>query len=232
MRASLLLRSTVLLSAFALAACSSDITGLGVRSTVVTTVSVRNPVLFIHGYGSTGAVWFTTIDKFKASGYTSDQLFNWTYYSGQSNVITAYQIAAKVDSILAITGAQKVDLVTHSMGAMSARYYLKNLGGTAKVDAFVSLAGVNHGTNLAWFCSQTPCIEMRPKSAFLVALNTGGEVPGPTRYGAWLSPCDDVINPLWSAGMLGATNTITSCLKHSQMHEDPTVYAQYEAFIQ
>jgi triacylglycerol lipase len=233
MRASILVRSAVIFAAVVLVACSPDMTGPDLQSNRVVTVPVRNPVLFIHGWNSTGATWFTTIDKFKASGYTDAELYNWTYYSGQSNVTTAHQIAAKVDSILAITGAQKVDLVTHSMGSISARYYTKNLGGAAKVEALVSLGGTNHGTNTAYFCLQTSCIEMRPNSSFLKALNKTDETPGSTRYATWRSPCDEVINPLSSPSLSGAvSNTVTACMNHSQLHEDPTVYAQYEAFIQ
>lgn len=93
---------------------------------------------------------------------------------------------------------------------MSARYYTKNLGGAVKVEALLSLAGANHGTNTAYFCSQAACVEMRPNSSFLTALNKTDETAGATRDGTW-----------WS-----------SCLKHSQLHEDATVYGQYEAFIQ
>lgn len=221
------------LSALALiAACSSsDLTGPDVRTSAATMATGRNPVLFVHGWNSTGAAWFTTIDRLIADGYQPSELYNWTYYSAQSNVITAQQIAAKVDSILSITGATQVDIVTHSMGSLSARYYIRNLGGSAKVDALVSLAGANHGTNTAYFCGQTSCIEMRPKSSFLNALNRKDETPGTPRYGTWWSPCDEVINPRTSVLLSGATNNETACLLHSDLHEDPTVYAGFKSWL-
>ncbi len=74
------------------------------------------------------------------------------------------------------------------MGALSARYYTKNLGGSSKVDALISLGGANHGTNTAFFCAQTSCIEMRPNSSFLNALNKKDETPGTPRYATWWSP--------------------------------------------
>ena len=227
------LSSTLRLAALILlAACSgSDLVGPDLRTARVPEVPVRNPVFFVHGWNSTGAAWFSTIDRFKADGYQDSELYNWTYYSAQSNAITAQQISAKVDSILAITGASKVDIVTHSMGAMSARYYVKNLGGTTKVDAFVSLGGTNHGTNTAWFCAQTSCVEMRPNSSFLNALNKKDETPGRSRYATWWSPCDEAINPQNSALLSGATNNQTACISHSDLHENVTVYSQIKGWL-
>lgn len=213
-----------------LAACSSsEISGPGPDPVV--TLPKRNPVFFIHGYNSTGATWFTMIDRLKADGYKDAELYNWTYDSGQSNAATAQQIAAKVDSILSVTGAKQVDIITHSMGAISARYYIKNLGGTGKVDAYISLAGTNHGTSLAVFCSQISCVEMRPNSTYLTALNSDDETPGTPRYFTWWSSCDEAINPVRSAILSDATNTETACIKHSDLHEDATVYSQIKGSL-
>lgn len=119
------------------------------------------------------------------------------------------------------------------MGALSARYYIKNLGGGNKVDEFVSLGGPNHGTNTAIFCGQTSCIEMRPNSSFLNALNRKDETPGRIiRYGTWWSGCDQVINPQTSTVLKGATNTQTSCIQHSDLHENTTIYGQVKAWVQ
>jgi triacylglycerol lipase len=216
----------------AVTACSSDtLTGPEPRAIVLT--ETRNPILFVHGWNSSGAAWFTMIDRFKADGYGDQELFNWTYYSAQSNKITAQQLSAKVDSILGVTGASKVDIVTHSMGALSTRYYIKNLSGGSKVDDFVSLGGPNHGTNTAFFCAQTACVEMRPNSSFLNALNKKDETPGRIiSYGTWWSACDEVINPQRSTILNGATNTQTACIRHSDLHEDVTVYGLVKAWVQ
>ena len=225
-----LLASAVLVS---FAACSPDsVSGPEPHATILS-APVRNPILFVHGWNSSGAAWFTMIDRFKADGWTDQELFNWTYYSAQSNATTAQELSRKVDSILTVTGSQKVDIVTHSMGALSARYYIKNLGGGSKVDAFVSLGGPNHGTNTAFFCAQTSCIEMRPNSSFLNALNKKDETPGRViRYATWWSPCDEVINPQKSTLLNGASNSQTACMNHSSLHEDANVYAQVKAWVQ
>ena len=61
---------------------------------------------------------------------------------------SAEQLQVFVDKVLAATGAAKADLVGHSQGGMMPRYYLKFLGGAAKVNALVGIAPDNHGTTL------------------------------------------------------------------------------------
>ena len=66
-------------------------------------------------------------------------------------------LQTKVDEIRQQTGWASVDIISHSMGGLSSRYYLRNLGGQSFVDAWVSLAGPNHGTDTARFCLATSC---------------------------------------------------------------------------
>ncbi|MDF1503106.1 triacylglycerol lipase [Roseisolibacter sp. H3M3-2] len=191
----------------------------------------RNPILFVHGWNSSGGIWGTMTSRFQKDGWKATELATFSYPTAQSNATTAALIGQKVDSILAATGATQVDVVTHSMGALSARYYLRNLGGDAKVDALVSLGGPNHGTNTAWFCGQTACVEMRPGSAFLTALNATDETWGAPRYGTWWTSCDQVINPATSTPLDGAANTQTACMQHSDLYADSRVYAQVRDFV-
>jgi triacylglycerol lipase len=194
-------------------------------------VTAHDPILFVHGYASTGSVWNTMISRFQADGWTSAELNNWSYNYHQSNATTASQISTKIDQILAATGNSKVDVITHSMGGLSSRYYLKNLGGTGKVDDWVSLGGPNHGTSTANTCFDTSCVEMRPGSTFLANLNAGDETPGTVNYGTWWSPCDEIINPDNSVLLSGAANHETGCDGHLQLLSDSAVYAGVRDFV-
>ncbi|MQA24654.1 MAG: lipase, partial [Micromonosporaceae bacterium] len=109
-------------------------------------------------------------------------------------------------------------------------WYLKFLGGTSKVDAWVSLGGPNHGTNWAYGCWWQACYDMRPGSEFLNTLNAGDETPGYVRYGTWWSPCDGIINPDESVLLSGATNTRTACIGHNSLPTDRTVARQVVSF--
>lgn len=193
--------------------------------------TAHQPVLFVHGYNSNASTWNEMLAAFRGAGYTDSELFAISYNTKQSNVTTAQQLQTKVDEIRQQTGWASIDIISHSMGSLSSRYYLKNLGGQGKVDAWVSLAGANHGTSTAKFCPSTSCREMRPNSSFLNALNAVDETPGPVRYRTWWSPCDTTINPDSSVWLTGAINTKTACLGHSALLTDQTVFSQVELFV-
>ncbi|MDX3693035.1 esterase/lipase family protein [Streptomyces europaeiscabiei] len=123
---------------------------------------------------------------------------------------SAEQLDAFVDRVLAATGAAETDLVGHSQGGMMPRYYLKFLGGAAKVNALVGIAPSNHGTTLngltellAYFpgagdllSSATPALaDQVAGSAFMTKLNAGGDtVPGVT-YTVLATKYDEVVTP-------------------------------------
>lgn len=190
-----------------------------------------DPILFVHGWSENESAWTTMIDNFEEEGWTSEELHNWRYNTSQSNATTAREVAAKVEEILRRTGAEQVDLVTHSMGGLSTRYYLKNLGGTEDVDDWVSLGGPNHGTSTAYFCFSTACTEMRPGSRFLTALNEEDETPGSTSYGTFWSSCDEIINPDESVLLSGATNTEIGCVGHIAMLSNTSVFEDVRDFV-
>ncbi|MFE6622814.1 esterase/lipase family protein [Streptomyces sp. NPDC008086] len=195
--------------------------------------ATHDPVVFVHGLSSSASSWDDWIGYFKADGYTSAELDAVSYDWAKSNATTAQQLSTEIKNVLARTGAAKVDLVVHSMGALSSRYYLKNLGGTSYVDDFVSTAGVNHGTTTASWCAwlYTSCAEMNTGSSFLSALNSGDETPGGVSYASYWSNCDDALTPDTTAILSGATNVEVGCVSHTDMNNDQGVYEQVRNFI-
>jgi triacylglycerol lipase len=195
------------------------------------TAQAHFPILFVHGWKETGSIWTTMIGRFEKDGWSKAELNNWTYNTSQSNVTTAKEVATKVTEIKKATGASKVDLISHSMGGLSTRYYVKDLGGESTIEHWVSLGGPNHGTTTAELCSETSCLEMRPKSTFLNELNAGDETPGAVHYGTWWSPCDEIINPHTSVILTGATNTETECISHLALTTNEKVYVGVREFV-
>ena len=194
---------------------------------------LHDPILFVHGYAGNGGNWQEMKVRFLADGWQPNELYTCNYSLTASNASSATEIASQVDEIIRTTGASKVDIIAFSMGSISSRYYMKNLGGSAKIDAWVSLGGPNHGTDAVENnnCAFTPCLEIIPGSAFLTALNAGDETPGLARYATWRSPCDATINPDESVILLGATNFLTPCITHQQLTTDPAIYQMVRGFV-
>jgi triacylglycerol esterase/lipase EstA (alpha/beta hydrolase family) len=195
--------------------------------------ATHNPVVFVHGLSSDASSWDDWISDFEADGYSSSELYAISYDWSQSNATTAQELATEVKNVLTKTGASKVDLIVHSMGALSSRYYLKSLGGTSYVDDFVSVAGVNHGTSVASWCAwlYTSCKEMQIGSSYLTSLNSGDETPGSVSYASYWSDCDEAVVPNSSALLTGAANVDAGCISHTDMNNDHGVYEQVRDFV-
>jgi triacylglycerol esterase/lipase EstA (alpha/beta hydrolase family) len=191
------------------------------------TAAHPQPVVLVHGtFADMSNSWQAISPLLKNNGYCVFAL-NYGSYNG-SGAIGVYgvgeirnsagELSAFVDKVLAATGAAEVDIVGHSQGGMMPRYYLKFLGGAAKVRALVGLSPSNHGTTvdgigiLARFFpggSQftgalcPACEEQIVGSAFLAELNSGGDtVPG-VDYTVIQTRYDQVVTPYTSAFLSG-----------------------------
>lgn len=130
---------------------------------------------------------------------------------------TAAGLPAFVDGVLDRTGAATVDLIGHSQGGLLGRYYVKNLGGDATVDSFVSLAAPHQGTQLAnlgslfgtWSClGFGACTQAAVGSAFLADLNSPDDTPGRrVRYTTFTTRFDLIVVPYTNALLTGDGNT-------------------------
>ncbi len=192
----------------------------------------HTPVVFVHGFLSTGATWDTAKSVFEQGGYTSDELYAYEYDFTKSNVDSANGLASLVQQVLSSTGASQVDIVNHSMGGLVSDWYLHELGGSQYVRHLASIAGANHGTNLSQACQFWPsCVEMIPGSSFIQTVTSGDETPGATSYATWYSSCDGVIDPYTSTILDGANNTNVACESHSAYLTDTAFLAQVRGFL-
>jgi triacylglycerol esterase/lipase EstA (alpha/beta hydrolase family) len=138
---------------------------------------------------------------------------------------SAAQLDAFVDRVLASTGAAKADLVGHSQGGMMPRYYIKNLGGAARVDDLVGLAPSNHGTEAAGgfsggdYCAA--CDQQAAGSDFLAELNNPDETPGRIDYTQVVTAHDEVVVPYTSGFLAEGAHSVNITLQ-DRCAADPT----------
>ena len=185
------------------------------------------PVVLVHGtFADMSDSWQALSPLLRNRGYCVFAL-NYGSSNGSGAVgiygtgdirRSAAELSTFVDQVLTATGAAKVDLVGHSQGGMMPRYYLKFLGGAAKVGTLVGLAPSNHGTSAdglftlgsyfpganSFFGACAACEQQETNSPFLTELNAGGEtVPG-VSYTVIESRYDEVVTPYTSAFLSGS----------------------------
>jgi triacylglycerol lipase len=146
----------------------------------------RGPVILVHGWGGSAANMAVMRDAFTAAGYPTYTID----LPGQNNITNGHAIAGLVQTVKAETGAAKIHLVGHSMGGLSARYYLKRLGGVDNVRTYVSMGTSQYGYRPACLLGEQDGGQMCPSSSFLRELNADDDTPGAVAYSTLRSTRD------------------------------------------
>jgi triacylglycerol lipase len=167
----------------------------------------KDPVVIVGGF-LTGQpiadVFYTGLaDRLRADGYQAF-IFGPVDFGLADIRDSAASLNRFVDQVRSTTGAQKVDLIGHSQGGLTGRYYIKNLGGAAEVDSMISLSSLHYGTsvaNLGAFlllgnCAGIAgCEQMRIGSSFLNELNAGDDTIGNVSYTNFATIFDELVIP-------------------------------------
>ncbi|MFI7445465.1 lipase family alpha/beta hydrolase [Nonomuraea indica] len=149
--------------------------------------SQGEPVILVHG-------WNGTPDSFAPMKTALQQAGHPAYaidLPGEENVANANAIAALVEQVRRTHGADRVSLVGHSMGGLSARHYLKSLGGSATTLSYVSMGTGQRGYWPACLLPAAQGGQMCPTSTFMKQLNSGDPTPGAVRYTVLASSLDE-----------------------------------------
>lgn len=181
------------------------------------------PVVLVHGTFANASTFSSVAPMLAGAGYCVFALNYGCQALGPVVCATglieesAGQLSAFVDRVLSATHASRVDMVGHSQGGMMPRYYLKFLGGAAKVHRLIGLAPSNHGTTvdglqalasaLAGLVNCDACLEQLSGSAFLTRLNNGGDTVAGVGYTVIETRFDEVVTPFRSAFLTGPAVT-------------------------
>ncbi|MCP2193364.1 esterase/lipase family protein [Williamsia deligens] len=224
-------RQTRFIPAFAYSAFNPNVAPPGANNYSCKPKAGQRPVVLVHG------TWESAYDNFAmmSPDLTKAGFCVYTFNYGKLNITngggvislipgvygtgdlatSAGQLSTFIDNVLARTGASKVDIVGHSQGGVMPRWYLKFLGGAAKVQKMVSYGATNHGTTLDGIGSlgrtinnlgidvlgvaQLPVgvsgIQQVVGSDFLTKLNAGGDTAPGVDYTAIRTFYDEVTTP-------------------------------------
>lgn len=185
----------------------------------------REPILFVHGLFGSPDNFDTMSLRLRLRGYAADELVSFGYDSTGSLTTAAEEFADEVRRVLADTGAQRVDVVTHSLGGLPSRWYVRFLGGTDTVDDWVSLGGPNLGGEPGTCPApgSVACEQATRGSAFATALNAGDPTPAPVSHTTFSSRCDTVVDDAWTV-LAGADNVDAGCVSHVNLVSDRGVF--------
>ena len=90
---------------------------------------------------------------------------------------------------------QRISIVGFSMGGIVSRYYLQELGGAGRCDAFITISSPHHGTHAAWIYPSKGAVQMRPGSEFLRQLALTEDRLAKVRVSSFRTPLDLMILP-------------------------------------
>jgi triacylglycerol lipase len=107
----------------------------------------RRPVVLLHGFAMNRTNWIWLGRRLARRGI--GPLYGTSYFSPQSVRRSAEQLARFIERVVAKQGAERVDIVAHSLGGVVARYYIERLGGAKRVRRVVTIGSPHNGTVIA-----------------------------------------------------------------------------------
>jgi pimeloyl-ACP methyl ester carboxylesterase len=102
------------------------------------------PIVFVHGGSGSGAQFESQAMRFTSNGYPQDRIAVLEYDSSAIGTILPDVLAAldaKIDALRTATGAERVDLMGHSLGTTVSHAYLATPERAAKVAHYVNIDG-------------------------------------------------------------------------------------------
>jgi len=172
------------------------------------------PVLFLHGLFHNRSCWTWMIHQMKKRGLTPLYTINLPPWNDIDTLTN--RVAARVDRILDITGAEAIHLVGHSMGGIIAREFIQMQGGAEKVQGCVFLGVPHRGSKLAPFGISPLARKVMPDSGFLNRLE-GAPVPGNIRFLGIFSRHDNIVLPPENARWGRVSNLEMEGLGHASL---------------
>lgn len=166
------------------------------------------PVLLIHGYMCNRGIWWWLRRKLRAKSLIIGTINLEPPY--EQIDILADQLHDRIETLCSDTEATRVALVSHSMGGLVARAYLRKYG-SARVARLVTLACPHHGTYIARYGIGQNAREMEPDSTWMQNLQLSE--PGAPTLCIW-SPADNFIAPQDSGRLAKARDKMVPGLGH------------------
>jgi triacylglycerol lipase len=124
----------------------------------------KTPILLVHGYGCSRAIWWKMRRELEAAGHTVATVSLTPPYTSVGKLVP--QLAQRIDEVCAACDAQQVILIAHSMGGLVSRSFIARHG-IAQVEQLITFASPHQGSELARLGFGQNAREMEPDSLWL-----------------------------------------------------------------
>ena len=184
---------------------------------------VDAPVLLVHGVLCNAGVFHPLARFLRRCGVPG--VYSLSYGPPLASIEHfADQLAAKIDAVLAETGASSVTIIAHSMGGLVARAYLRKHGHD-KLRRVVSIGAPHHGSAHAGLFFGESLAQIRVGNPWLAALN-GERIDPALPFVSMWSWHDSMVAPQTSSRLAGTIDVPLAGIGHNALLADPEVFAR------
>ena len=189
---------------------------------------VEIPALLLHGVLCNAGVWMRMSRFLTRCGITG--LYSLSYGPPLASIDTfADQLAAKIDAVLGATGARSMMIISHSMGGLVVRAYMRKYG-IGKIARVLTIGAPHHGSMHAWLMLGTSLAQMRPGNPWLASLNRE-QIDPALRFVSLWSWHDSMVAPQTSSELPGAIDVSMIGIGHNALLGDGEVFERAHAEI-
>lgn len=191
----------------------------------------RVPVLLVPGWFDTERDLAALRIRLLSAGWSVEAVDALTFDEPTgSNEEHAEEISRAVEALRSRNGADRVDIVAHSMGGLATRSYLR-VAGSGTVRRVVFLGTPHRGTYSAYLAFGDGREEMIPGSPFLSSLNAQDPVPPGVEALTVRTPIDALVLPNESATLPGTSDVQVCCPTHAGLLRSLEVFRVVRRFL-
>ena len=190
----------------------------------------ERPVLLIHGVLVNDGVWLLVWRFLRRMGVAP--IYTMNYGPPLADIEWfAGQLHKRIEEIRTATGAERLVLVSHSMGGLVARAYLRRFGGQ-RVDKLICIGAPHHGSVLAYTFPGRCLAQMHPGHPWLAELNRDEAGAAPAPITSIWSRHDSMVAPQASSVLRNAENIALVGIAHNALLADKQVMELVAANLQ